>query len=104
MTLKLSLETYEMTYGQLIDFADIARASGVDRNAPVEQVEDPQVPNIVERFELDVVQVPTSNVIIDASTAADYARALASIIHNEGDARAELETLREIYEALTSRI
>ncbi len=100
MTLRISLDVYEMTYGQLFDFTDAARAAGVDRSSQVVQVPAEQDENIIDRFDLEVTQLPRQGVTISAEDAETHVDTLQSVIDRDGDARNEMTALIELLKAL----
>lgn len=94
------MDLYGLTYGSLIDFADAARASNVDRDAPVTQVMVENNDDMVDKFELNVGHLPAGHVTFDAAAATTFAAELDSILEGEGDARGHLESLRALRDHL----
>lgn len=100
MTLRLSLDLYEMTYGQLFDFVEAARAAGVSRATEVLQVPVENEDNIIDRFEIELTSLPGKARVISAEDAEAHAATLESVIDSEGDARSELSRLQDLRAAL----
>jgi hypothetical protein len=101
MTLRISLDLYEMTYGQLIDFADAARTAGVDRQSEVTQVPVQNEDTMIDRFEIEVDNLPHPSRTLDSPSSLHYREVLQAIIDNDGDARNQLPELMELRDLLS---
>lgn len=102
MTLRLNLDMDEMTYGNLFDFTDTARAAGKGRDEKVEQVlavnDDTYVDHL--SVEVDDLSGNSGPVILDAEAAGYFSALLDSILSGDGDIRGDFSGLRELREAL----
>ncbi|PPF53916.1 hypothetical protein C5B94_09120 [Clavibacter michiganensis] len=103
MTLKTTVELLQLTWGDLIAFADLGRAAGKSGDDPVEQVPAQQDPDEVDAFALDL---PATRLRVPAPFPADEAQrfidALDRIDDEQGDARGELAMLRELRDRLAA--
>ena len=104
MTMRISVDLENMTYGELIEFAVAARASDVDLTAPVVQVPAVQSEDLIVRFELEVDSITSpAPVEISPTDARHYAGIIESVLDNDGDARAEQGALTNLRDLLQGR-
>ncbi|CAQ03251.1 hypothetical protein ACR8AL_07560 [Clavibacter sepedonicus] len=104
MTMRISVDLENMTYGELIEFALAARASGVDPATPVTQVPAAQDEDLIVRFEIEVDSLTGEDFIeISPTDARHYAGIIDSVLDNDGDARAEQGALTNLRDVLQGR-
>lgn len=102
MGLKVSIDLYELSFGDLYDFVDLARGAGITRDAKVTQVPiENHDEYSIDHFE---VELPSDNVrkAVDlAGLDRDHlADVLDTVISNDGDARTALSELKELRDRL----
>lgn len=105
MTTTVSVSLYEMTFGDLYDFVDLARRAGVPREEAVSQEwdggEDAEGgPDrlAVQLENLGVVQSPDFSGI----DRKHYVEVLDAVISSDGDARYATEEIKEIRDRLVA--
>lgn len=102
MGLKVSVDLYELSFGDLYDFVDLARGAGITHDAKVTQVPiENRDEYSIDHFE---VELPSGNVrkAVDlAGIDRDHlAEVLEAVISSDGDARAALSELKELRDHL----
>lgn len=101
MSMKVSIDTYGMTFGDLYNFVDLARGAGIAPDQEVTQVMVPNDDSILDKFEVELTsgQIRTSpdlsGLDIDHLT-----KAIGLVIESDGDARAVLPELKELRDRL----
>lgn len=100
MSLKVSVDLGELTFGDLYNFVDLARGAGIASDAAVKQVPLENYDELcIDRFELDLPNDEIRKAVYLAELDRTHILGvLDSIIENEGDARgliAELKDLRQ---------
>ncbi|MFC9472090.1 hypothetical protein ACFTS5_07850 [Nocardia sp. NPDC056952] len=102
MGLKVSIDLYELSFGDLYDFVDLARGAGITNDVKVTQVPIENHDEFsIDRFE---VELPSDNVRKAVNLAGldrdHLADVLEEVISSDGDARAALIDLKELRERL----
>ncbi|WP_137159290.1 hypothetical protein [Blastococcus sp. CCUG 61487] len=101
MPMKLSIDLDGLTWGQLFDFVDAARGADVNPAQMVGQVTDPNDPEArTVGLEATVADLTQRVAVFDHSTRLHYAQSLSHVLEEDGDARAELITLRDLRDGL----
>jgi hypothetical protein len=99
--MKLSVDLDGLTWSELIDFVDAARAAGMNGEQLVGQVVDPNDPD--ERtvgLEVEVPHLDERTVTFDHVVRLQYAQALSAVLETDGDARGVLRELRDLRDGL----
>lgn len=93
-----------LPFSKLAGFVEHARMAGATADTPVVAVGAPQEPSILIslRVEMDGLAVRGADLRIDRDDVKELLDVLAEIDENEGDARAQLHTLRELRQKFTS--
>jgi hypothetical protein len=97
--MQLSMDIDHVTFGDLYNFADAARAADVPEDRAVEQVTNPLDDTILESFRVELPDLNRRVVTIGHDDRLEFAAAVGRVLATEGDARAvldELERLRDV--------
>lgn len=104
MGIKLNVDLYGLTWGQLIEFVDAARAGGHGGDEPVAHITDPDDPDDpddrIVGLEVDVPTLEERVAVFDHVVRLQYAEALSNVLEEDGDARGQLGQLRDLRDGL----
>lgn len=101
MGIKLNVDLYGLTWGQLIEFVDAARAGGHGGDEPVAHITDPGDPDDrIVGLEVDVPTLEERVAVFDHVVRLQYAEALSNVLEEDGDARGQLGQLRDLRDGL----
>ncbi|MBM4602814.1 hypothetical protein GS575_07335 [Rhodococcus hoagii] len=101
MSMKVSIDTLGMTFGDLYNFVDLARGAGIAPDQEVTQVMLPNDDSILDKFEVEL----TSGHIRKAPDLSgldlgQLIQAIDEVIDSEGDARGVIPELKELRDRL----
>lgn len=101
MSIKLSVDLDGLTWGQLIEFVDAARAANYGGDQSVEYVTDANdVESRIVGLEVSVEHLDERTATFDHTMRLQYAQALSNVLEKEGDARGVLRELRDLRDGL----
>jgi len=98
--MKLSVDLVGLTWQDLYNFVDAARAADVPGELEVGQELAQHDEETPVALTVDVHNLDQRSVTFDDTTRRQYADALRTVIDTDGDARAVLETVKDLRDGL----
>lgn len=100
MTVRISVNLHQLTWGDLYALVDVAIGAGVSPADYVQMELSPQDDETPVALQLDVEDATRRSVTLDEDERLSFAAVLALIVAKDGDARAELQRLDNLRDRL----